>query len=92
MEHDTSRRNRLGRFFYFQHLDGFQLTAIGADGRSAIRGISADLSVIRSKVIGSPQYSQEGAQIFPFIFNNIAAPVPWRIFQHQYRKPVGGWL
>jgi len=31
MEHDASPRNRLNRFFYFQHLDGFQLTAIGAD-------------------------------------------------------------
>ena len=33
MEHDACPRNRLGRFFYFQHLNGFQLTAIGADER-----------------------------------------------------------
>jgi hypothetical protein len=51
-------------------------------------GISEDFGVIRSNVIGSPQYSQEGAQIFPFIIN-VAARVPCRSF---YRKSVGGRL
>jgi hypothetical protein len=40
-----------------------------------ISGISADFGVMRSNVIGSPQCSQEGAQISSFIFNNMAAPV-----------------
>jgi hypothetical protein len=54
MENDASPRNRLGRFFYFQYLGGFQLTAIGADERPQF-GINADFGVIRSNIIGSPQ-------------------------------------
>ena len=37
-------------------------------------GINADFGVIHSNVIGSPQYSQEGTQIFPFNFKLMAAP------------------
>ena len=36
----------------------------------------APSGVMCSNVIGSPQYSQEGARIFSFIFSNMA-PHPW---------------
>jgi hypothetical protein len=53
-------------------------------------GISVDLGVNCSSVIGSPQYLQEGAQIFPFIFNNIAAAAPAELYTISGTK--GGQL